>query len=110
MYITSTSITGACSKYVSQDGTCATYASCAGASLKGVGVSSRETDPSLTLTCFVSLQAMADLDWKPEFDLIEGLTDSYQKDFGKGTYRKEADFSTDDMVLEKVKSKEHALA
>ena len=53
---------------------------------------------------------MADLDWAPEFDLVEGLTDSYQKDFGKGTFRKEADFATDDMVLEKVKSKEPALA
>ena len=53
---------------------------------------------------------MADLDWTPEFDLIKGLTDSYQKDFGRGTFRKEADFTTDDMIMEKVKSKEPALA
>ena len=46
---------------------------------------------------------MADLDWKPEFDLVAGLTDSYQKDFGRGTFRKEADFETDDKILEKVK-------
>ncbi|KAL4377011.1 hypothetical protein GQ457_02G037010 [Hibiscus cannabinus] len=39
------------------------------------------------------------LGWKPEFDLVEGLTDSYNLDFGRGTYRKEADFSTDDMIL-----------
>ena len=58
----------------------------------------------------VSLQAMADLDWKPDFDLVAGLTDSYQKDFGRGTFRKEADFSTDDQILEKVHSKEPALA
>ena len=53
---------------------------------------------------------MADLDWAPEFSLVEGLTDSYQKDFGRGTFRKEADFATDDMVMEKVKSKQPALA
>lgn len=53
---------------------------------------------------------MADLEWSPEYDLVKGLTDSYQKDFGKGTFRKEADFATDDMVLEKVKGKEPALA
>ncbi|XP_044498096.1 chloroplast stem-loop binding protein of 41 kDa b, chloroplastic [Mangifera indica] len=38
---------------------------------------------------------------KPEFDLVEGLTDSYNLDFGRGTFRKEADFSTDDMILGK---------
>jgi len=58
----------------------------------------------------VMLQAMADLEWAPEYDLVKGLTDSYEKDFGRGTFRKEADFATDDMVLEKVKSKEPALA
>lgn len=62
----------------------------------------------MTLTILV--QAMADLDWAPEFSLVEGLTDSYQKDFGRGTFRKEADFATDDMVLEKVKGKQPALA
>lgn len=44
------------------------------------------------------LQAMADLDWTPEFGLYEGLKDSYDKDFGAGTFRKAADFTTDDMV------------
>lgn len=58
----------------------------------------------------VMLQAMADLDWAPEYDLVKGLTDSYEKDFGRGTFRKEADFTTDDMILEKVKNKEPALA
>eukprot|EP00850_Spirogloea_muscicola_P012046 SM000076S21867 [mRNA] locus=s76:593395:596784:- [translate_table: standard] len=47
-------------------------------------------------------KAEKELGWKPEFDLVEGLTDSYNHDFGRGTFRKEADFSTDDMVLEKV--------
>lgn len=41
------------------------------------------------------------LGWKPEFDLVEGLTDSYNLDFGRGTFRKEADFSTDDIILGK---------
>ncbi|XP_010544150.1 PREDICTED: chloroplast stem-loop binding protein of 41 kDa b, chloroplastic-like [Tarenaya hassleriana] len=41
------------------------------------------------------------LGWKPEFDLVEGLTDSYDLDFGRGTFRKEADFTTDDMILGK---------
>lgn len=38
-------------------------------------------------------QAMADLNWKPEFSLLDGLRDSYEKDFGRGTFRKAADFS-----------------
>ncbi|GKU91155.1 hypothetical protein SLEP1_g5065 [Rubroshorea leprosula] len=38
---------------------------------------------------------------KPKFDLVEGLADSYNLDFGRGTFRKEADFSTDDMILGK---------
>ncbi|KAL1535023.1 Chloroplast stem-loop binding protein of 41 kDa b, chloroplastic [Salvia divinorum] len=41
------------------------------------------------------------LGWTPEFDLVEGLTDSYNLDFGRGTFRKEADFSTDDIILGK---------
>ncbi|VFQ72455.1 unnamed protein product [Cuscuta campestris] len=39
------------------------------------------------------------LGWKPEFGLEEGLRDSYNKDFGLGTFRKTADFSTDDLIL-----------
>ena len=49
------------------------------------------------------VQAMADLDWAPEFGLLDGLKDSYEKDFGRGTFRKEADFSADDMVLASLK-------
>lgn len=37
---------------------------------------------------------MEDLDWAPEFGLLEGLMDSYDKDFGRGTYRKEPDYTT----------------
>lgn len=53
---------------------------------------------------FTDIQkAIRDLDWKPEYDLVEGLRDSYEKDFGRGTFRKPADFSVDDMILEKLK-------
>jgi hypothetical protein len=33
---------------------------------------------------------------------VEGLADSYKKDFGRGTFRKAADFTTDDMILQKL--------
>ena len=49
-------------------------------------------------------KAKADLGWAPKFDLLAGLTDSYQKDFGRGTFREAADFTCDDMILAKVKS------
>ncbi len=40
------------------------------------------------------MQAVEELDWRPEYGLVEGLKDSWDKDFNRGTYRKEADFST----------------
>lgn len=52
----------------------------------------------LILQSIPCMQAMAELNWKPEFSLLEGLKDSYDKDFGRGTFRKAADFSKDDMV------------
>ena len=48
---------------------------------------------------------MSVLDWAPEFGLVDGLRDSYEKDFGRGTFRKAADFTTDDMILEKIQGK-----
>ncbi|BBM98204.1 hypothetical protein MPTK1_1g11680 [Marchantia polymorpha subsp. ruderalis] len=55
---------------------------------------------------FTSIEkAQVELGWTPEFGLVEGLTDSYNLDFGKGTFRKAADFSTDDMILEKLGKK-----
>lgn len=53
---------------------------------------------------------MADLDWKPEFGLLDGLKDSYDKDFGRGTFRKAANFVCDDMILEKKGIKVKAAA
>ena len=47
-------------------------------------------------------KAMDELDWAPEFGLVDGLRDSYQKDFGRGNFRKAADFTTDDIVLSKL--------
>ena len=46
-------------------------------------------------------KAKSVLGWKLEFGLVEGLTDSYNLDFGQGTFRKEADFTTDDIILGK---------
>ncbi|KAL1826771.1 hypothetical protein DCAR_0205922 [Daucus carota subsp. sativus] len=37
----------------------------------------------------------------PDYGLVEGLTRSYELDFGRGGFRKEADFTTDDMILGK---------
>ena len=45
----------------------------------------------------VGLQAVRDLDWEPEFSLVNGLRDSYTKDFARGTVRKPANFTTDDV-------------
>lgn len=33
--------------------------------------------------------------------MLDGLRDSYDKDFGRGTFRKEANFTCDDMILAK---------
>ena len=49
-------------------------------------------------------------DWTPEFGLVDGLRDSYEKDFGRGNFRKAADFTTDDMILEKAKGKVPVMA
>ncbi|XP_077218746.1 chloroplast RNA binding protein [Tasmannia lanceolata] len=52
---------------------------------------------------FASVEkAKSELGWAPEYGLVEGLADSYNLDFGRGTFRKEADFSTDDMILNKT--------
>ncbi|XP_024974105.1 chloroplast stem-loop binding protein of 41 kDa b, chloroplastic [Cynara cardunculus var. scolymus] len=51
---------------------------------------------------FASVEkAKAELGIVPEYGLVEGLTDSYNLDFGRGTFRKEADFTTDDIILGK---------
>lgn len=55
---------------------------------------------------FTSIEkAQTDLQWTPKFGLVEGLTDSYNLDFGRGTFRKAPDFSVDDLILEKLGKK-----
>ena len=52
---------------------------------------------------FTSIEkAKTELGWEPKFGLVEGLTDSYNLDFGRGTFRKAADFTADDIILEKL--------
>lgn len=55
---------------------------------------------------FASIEkAKKDLNWAPEFDLLSGLTDSYEKDFkGLGKDKKEPDFEVDDIILGKQKA------
>eukprot|EP00899_Mesostigma_viride_P001796 jgi/Mesvir1/11617/Mv00023-RA.1 len=48
-------------------------------------------------------KAKRDLDWEPMFDLVEGLRDSWEKDYKVGRFCKGPDFTTDDMILSKVK-------
>ncbi|KAI5012601.1 hypothetical protein ZWY2020_024867 [Hordeum vulgare] len=44
---------------------------------------------------FASVEkASKDLGVTPEYDLLDGLTDSYNLNFDRGTFRKEADFTT----------------
>lgn len=49
-------------------------------------------------------KAQKELGWTPKFGLIDGLKDSYSKDFGRGTFRKAADFTADDIILAKAKT------
>lgn len=50
-------------------------------------------------------KAMTELNWKPEYDLVSGLKDSFQNDFiVSGRDKAEADFSVDDEILKAVQS------
>jgi nucleoside-diphosphate-sugar epimerase len=46
-------------------------------------------------------QAMADLDWKPQFDMAKGLKDSFESDFKikKAAGKLNLDFETDDKII-----------
>ena len=50
------------------------------------------------------------LGWTPQFGLVDGLADSYKKDFGLGMCRKEADFEVDDMILSKLGKRVYSMA
>jgi UDP-glucose 4-epimerase len=46
---------------------------------------------------------MSQLNWKPQYDLISGLQDSFQNDYqASGREQSEVDFSTDDEILKAV--------
>ena len=48
-------------------------------------------------------KAMTELNWKPEYDLISGLKDSFQNDFlASGRDQSEVDLSVDDEILNAV--------
>lgn len=50
-------------------------------------------------------KAMTELNWKPEYDLVSGLKDSFQNDFlASGRDKAEADFSVDDEILKAVQN------
>lgn len=60
---------------------------------------------------FASVEkAKTELGWEPKYGLVDGLAHSFRLDFGRGTFRKAADFSTDDQILEKVGTKVPAAA
>jgi len=55
-------------------------------------------------------KAQSLLGWSPKYGLVEGLKDSYDKDFGRGMFRKAADFECDDMILNKLGKKSYSYA
>jgi UDP-glucose 4-epimerase len=66
----------------------------------------RKAFPMRVQHFFASVQkAKTDLYWHPEFDLISGLTDSFENDYlVSGRNQAEVDFSTDEEILKEVKS------
>lgn len=61
----------------------------------------RKAFPMRVQHFFTSIdKAKAELHWKPDFDLVSGLKDSFEKDYlASGRAQSEADFSTDDEIL-----------
>jgi nucleoside-diphosphate-sugar epimerase len=48
-------------------------------------------------------RAKTDLGWQPKYDLVSGLTDSYQNDYlASGRNQSEIDFSLDEAILGKI--------
>lgn len=64
----------------------------------------RKTFPIRAQHFFADIQkAKKELYWKPEYDLISGLQDSFQNDYlAKERNTAEVDFSVDDEILQKV--------
>lgn len=61
----------------------------------------RKAFPMRAQHFFASIEkAMADLNWKPDYDLLSGLKDSFQNDYlASGRDRSDIDFSVDDEIL-----------
>jgi nucleoside-diphosphate-sugar epimerase len=61
----------------------------------------RKAFPMRTQHFFASVQkAEAELGWKPQYDLLSGLKDSFQNDYlASGRAQSEVDFSVDDEIL-----------
>ncbi len=64
----------------------------------------RKAFPMRVQHFFAGVQkAMTELNWKPEYDLISGLKDSFQNDYQvSGSEKADVDFSTDDEILKAV--------
>ena len=62
----------------------------------------RKAFPMRVQHFFASVEkAKAELNWRPEFDLVSGLKDSFQQDYlASGRDQAEIDFSTDDQILQ----------
>ena len=97
-------------RYVSFDGLAQACAIAAGkdpASLKLVhyepsafDFGKRKAFPMRVQNFFADIhKAQADLNWAPTYDLVAGLKDSFTHDYLVNSADQEADFSTDDMIL-----------
>lgn len=68
---------------------------------KAFNFGKRKAFPMRVQHFFTSIEkAKTDLNWKPQFDLLRGLQDSFKNDFiASGRDRAEADLSTDEQIL-----------
>jgi nucleoside-diphosphate-sugar epimerase len=101
-------------RYVTLDGiarACATAAGKSADSLKIVhfdpkkfNFGKRKAFPLRVQHFFASVnKAMTELNWHPEYDLVEGLQDSFQNDYlTSGRDQAEIDFSVDDEILNAI--------
>ena len=98
-------------RFVSFDGLARICATAAGKSAndlklvhfdpKQFDFSKRKAFPMRTQHFFASVQkAQVELGWKPQYDLLSGLKDSFQNDYlASGRAQSEVDFSVDDEIL-----------
>ncbi len=100
-------------RYVTFDGLARACAVAAGKSVDSVELvhydpkqfdfGKRKAFPLRVQHFFASVnKAMCELNWKPEYDLISGLKDSFHNDYqASGRHQAEVDFSVDDEILGK---------